>query len=381
MSRLYPILILLLLAGPAAATIPDDEPGNNDPATMPAILVGGVDGARSDSGILELGEIEPGEGEEMLGDHDIFRINDLAEGEVLSVSTAPLDDAYFETPETILAIAVAPDRKTGPGESPPIIELIDMIVPPVMSTFPIANEDPGEGEKFRGSGSLIRFLVPADGDYLVVVSGAGDLGFDRDHVETGRYLLVVSISSSLATSADDDDEPANDSIDTATQWIDVTESPRPLGAMEVSGILALELDDDDWGRVDGVREGEVLTAFTSPLREELPGDDLDFYLPNTLIGIYSRNGEDPEELLATNDDSENDDYLFGFGSLVRFRAPADGTYYVKVSPSPSIDVEGFPEEAEGRYLLSVAVPEPTGGALHAAALGVLLVLAARRRAA
>jgi hypothetical protein len=298
----------------------------------------------ADSGVLE---IEP-------GDVDYVGVESLLAGDSITAVTTPLEDEFFEVPDTILGIF----------DSEGVLL--------ALGSFGIVNED----GTIRGLGSLLRFVVPESGDYFVGVSGFGDSGvgndtFNGDHGETGSYVLTVYYADPASEQAASwDDESDNDTIGGASFELDASE----LAADEVvadAGTLDLEVGDLDFLGLTGLLADDVITAVTTPL------EDADFDTPDTLLGLFDSKGM----LLAENDDTINDDDDFvSGGSLIKFLVPSAGDYYVGVTGTGDDDFDGSHSE-EGRYVLSlsIAAPEPASVLLQATAGLALALLAARRR--
>ena len=163
MRTLLLALLTLLFAAPALAVLPDDEPANNDTSTAALNLARAGD-LVADSGALAIAP----------GDVDYIGVGSLQAGDSITAVTTPLEDEFFEVPDTILGVF----DSTG--------TLL------VLGSFGIPNED-GTG---RGLGSLLRFSVPENGDYYIGCqrlcdSGIGEDTFNGDHGETGSYVLTV----------------------------------------------------------------------------------------------------------------------------------------------------------------------------------------------
>lgn len=115
-----------------------------------------------------------------------------------------------------------------------------------------------------------------------------------------------------------------------------------LGGPKI-GTGVLTAADVDYYAVD-MKHGDILAAVTTPC-EGFP-DDLD--TPDTILAVIGTNGA---TVLLSNDDAGNDQIGDGRGSAVRYRATADGRYFLRVS--------GFAGLASGRYALTAAlIPAP-----------------------
>jgi hypothetical protein len=161
-------LMVLLLAAPAGAVITEQEPANDAVATAPFVIV-------------KFGSVTTSGGELGLtaGDIDFLGIPALAVGDIVTMSTTPLDNSNFEDPDTIMG-------------------LFDSAIAP--STLILCRNDdaPNNGGEFApGLGSLCRFQITAPGNYYVGVTGFDDAGvpFDGNHTENGDYVVSITIIS------------------------------------------------------------------------------------------------------------------------------------------------------------------------------------------
>jgi len=147
-SRILAALMLLMLAAPAGAILTDVEPANDSVTTAPLqfIKTGPV---TIDGGELVL----------VAGDIDFVGIAALSTGDVVTVTTTPLDDADLEIPDTI--VGLFDSSTTDPTH---------MILCRGDDT---ANNDliTGPGGAPIGFGSLCRFGITAPGNYYVGVTG------------------------------------------------------------------------------------------------------------------------------------------------------------------------------------------------------------------
>ena len=147
-SRIFAALMLLMLAAPADAILTDAEPANDSVATAPLQIV-------------KTGPITTDGGELVLvaGDIDFVGIAALSTGDVVTVTTTPLDDADLGVPDTIVGLfdssAVDPTHMIlCRGDDTENNELIT-----------------GPGRAPIGYGSLCRFGITAPGNYYVGVTG------------------------------------------------------------------------------------------------------------------------------------------------------------------------------------------------------------------
>ena len=300
-----PALVLCALAGLAgvAAAI-DTEPTNNtfaggDPI---ALLVGGsgVNGAELTAGGADL---------------DHFLIN-LDQGEILVTVTSPLD-VPFNVPDTVLG-----------GFDPSGL---------LLGT----NDDAGANNSgLAERGSCVRMLATFPGLHGVGVTGFPDFTFSAAHTEAGRYFMTLArISATPTLGGDFADSPGNSLVSSAD----------PLGLSGVDAVSAVcELDaagaDLDYYSVS-MAAGDILTVATTPL---VPFGNA----PDTVAGIFDSTGLS----IITNDDAGTDlgSGLAVRGSVLRFVAPAPGTYYVGVSGFPDFSFTGAHTEA-GLYHLVVSL--------------------------
>lgn len=133
-----------------------------------------------------------GIGELLAADVDFYRL-DLREGQFLSAMTAPLGEMphSFRSPDTVLGLfdetgtpLIVGDDAGDHSESP--------IHPFLTSDSPYATDEDGFPELY---GSGIRALIPADGTYYVGVTGYQDDDFAGNHIEVGRYALLIGIAA------------------------------------------------------------------------------------------------------------------------------------------------------------------------------------------
>jgi hypothetical protein len=148
-SGIFAALLASMLAAPAGATITDVEPANDTVATAPIQVVKSGGPVTIDAGELVL----------VAGDIDFVGIAGLSAGDVITVTTTPLDDADLEVPDTV--VGVFDSSTTDPTY---------MILCRGQDT---ANNDliTGPAQTPIGYGSLCRFGVTVPGNYYVGVSG------------------------------------------------------------------------------------------------------------------------------------------------------------------------------------------------------------------
>ncbi len=151
-SRIFAALMLLMLAAPAGAVITDVEPTNDTVATAPIqfIKTGGL--VTIDAGELEL----------VAGDIDFVGIAALSPGDVITVTTTPLEDANLEVPDTIVGVF---DSSTTDPTHMILCRVADA------PNNDLITDGGGPSATIIGRGSLCRFRVTAPGDYYVGVTG------------------------------------------------------------------------------------------------------------------------------------------------------------------------------------------------------------------
>jgi len=150
-SRILAALMVLMLAAPAGAVITDVEPVNDSVATAPIQF--------SKTGNLT---IDAGELELVAGDIDFVGIAALSPGDVVTVTTTPLEDANLEVPDTILGLFDS--SATDPTHM--ILCRVDDA-----PNNDLITEGGGPSLRILGRGSLCRFEITAPGDYYVGVTG------------------------------------------------------------------------------------------------------------------------------------------------------------------------------------------------------------------
>jgi hypothetical protein len=120
------------------------------------------------------------------GDVDFYQLT-LSAGQVLSAMTAPLNflPSSFSTPDTLVGLfdsdgklVVVNDDAGDTGFS----ELDENL----------GSDNPTVPEAIFGS--AIRALIPEDGVYYLGVTGFQDDAFVGDHVEFGRYALLIGVA-------------------------------------------------------------------------------------------------------------------------------------------------------------------------------------------
>ena len=110
----------------------------------------------------------------MVGDTDYLGIGGLLAGDIVTMSTTPLNDPPdLESPDTIVGLF----DSTGT----------------MLCVFDDAFNNQLD-EFLMGYGSLCRFEVPADGNYFVGITGFSAAPFDGAHFEEGLYALTLTIT-------------------------------------------------------------------------------------------------------------------------------------------------------------------------------------------
>ncbi len=144
-------LMVLMLAAPAGAVLTDVEPANGTVATAPIQFI-------------KTGKVTIDAGELVLvaGDIDFIGMADLSLGDIVSVTTTPLDDAGLEVPDTIVGLF---DSSATEPTHMILCRVDDAPNNDLITT--------GGGPSLRiiGRGSLCRFTITAPGDYYVGVTG------------------------------------------------------------------------------------------------------------------------------------------------------------------------------------------------------------------
>ena len=158
------LLLTLLAARPAVSTLTDDEPSNNSIGTA-AVQIVPTAAVTTDGGEFLL----------FFDDIDYVGIGNLSSGDIVTVSTTPLDDVLFEDPDTFIGLFTSGGSRV------------------------CENDDTNNNQLWMppaaGLGSLCRFVIDSAGTWFVGVTGASDPPFESLHFETGSYELHVSINA------------------------------------------------------------------------------------------------------------------------------------------------------------------------------------------
>ncbi len=240
-------------------------------------------------------------------DVDNFSIA-LDSGDVMTVITAPIQNlpVDFFVPDTSVSIHDS------------------------VGTELVVNADAGSdygrtGVAAQVHGAVVRFRAAAAGTYYVRVFADG---FN----ESGLYVATVSLHKGGSTQFAES-EP-NGTLMQA-RFIDLATSGPMLGAASISPAN----DVDVYGLE--LRGGDSVLAVVTP-NQNLPTD---FSTPDTIMDVLDSSGA----VLLTNDDSGDESPttgVLGTGSAVRFRAPGDGNYFLRV--------RGFNNVVTGTYLLTLS---------------------------
>ncbi len=182
------------------------------------------------------------------------------------------------------------------------------------------------GNVDNSGGSVARVRPAAGGSQRIRI----------DSLQTGDYGLLVSVYT--GTDVDfEEQEPNNGAAFALVLGVSVG------GPMIGTGTLTA--GDGDMYAVD-MKRGQTLAAVTTPV-ENFPNE---FSTPDTVLEVYATNGG---TMLCSSDDAGNDQTLDTRGSAVRYRAPADGRYFVRV--------RGFNSATVGKYALTVGLFAPPAG--------------------
>jgi hypothetical protein len=152
---LFAILMILLAHTPAgASSLVDDEDAND------SIDTAGIQIPRERDPSAYVGEFNLGP-----NDVDFVGLGPLVEGDVITAISTPLEDGFFNFPDTAFGVFDAAG---------------DLL---------LFNDDAGN----EGFGSGLRFRVEEDGAHFLGVTGWEDEGFMGFHEEEGDYALTISV--------------------------------------------------------------------------------------------------------------------------------------------------------------------------------------------
>jgi hypothetical protein len=213
MMRAWLLAVLMLVwvaPRPAGAVLTDDEPSNNDIGTA-AVQIVPTAAVTTDGGELTLTAASSPSAFD--GDTDYLGIGSLAVGDIVTVSTTPLDDVLFKDPDTMIGLFTSGGSMECEGDDSINNELV---------MFP------------GGKGSLCRFTIDSAGTWYVGVTGYSDDPFNGAHYASGEYELHVTINALVP--------PIATPTATPTPMATPTPTPTPEPGMLLqlaSGLLGL----------------------------------------------------------------------------------------------------------------------------------------------
>jgi hypothetical protein len=203
MRRLLAATVLLaaLTPRPASSVLTDDEPANDSMGTAATQIVPTA-AVTTDGGEFTLTFV-PGPGND--DDIDYVGIGSLADGDIVTVSTTPLDDDDMFDPDTLIGLFNGSQSYKCEGDDSINNELM------------VAD----------GKGSLCRFEIDSAGTWFVGVTGASCLmsPFDGSHCSAGAYQLVVTINALVPPSSTATPTPT--ATPTAMPTATPTDMPTP----------------------------------------------------------------------------------------------------------------------------------------------------------
>jgi len=194
---LHAVLMLILVAArPAGAVLTDEEPSNNTIGTA-AIQIVPTAAVTTDGGQFTLAPAN---------DIDYLGIGSLAVGDIVTVSTTPLDDVLFKDPDTMIGLFTSGESRKCDGDDSVNNELVNF---------------PG------GKGSLCRFTIDSAGTWYVGVTGWTDPPFNGNHFESGVYELHVTINALVPPNPTPTPTPTASPTATPTPTPTATPTPTP----------------------------------------------------------------------------------------------------------------------------------------------------------
>lgn len=182
------------------------------------------------------------------------------------------------------------------------------------------------GSTPNSGGSVARARPAAGGNQKVRIASG----------ESGSYAVLVSVYTGDGEDFEEQ-EPNNGPAFALALGLGLG------GPMIGTGTLAA--GDVDYYSVD-MKKGEILGAVTTPV-ENFP-NSMD--VPDTVMDVIGTNGA---TVLVTNDDAGLDQTGTARGSAVRYRAVADGRYFLRV--------RGFNASTAGKYALTAVLLAPPPG--------------------
>jgi hypothetical protein len=201
------LFLALVAARPAASVLTDDEPSNNSIGAA-AVQIVPTAAVTTDGGEFRL----------VYDDIDYVGIGNLASGDIVTVSTTPLDNSTFTDPDTLIGLFTSGGSKECENDD---------------ATNNVLWNPPN-----TGFGSLCRFVIDSAGTWYVGVTGPSDPPFNGVHFQHGVYELHVTINALVPP----DPTPTPTPIPTATPTATPTPEPGLLIQL-ASGLLGLAMLD------------------------------------------------------------------------------------------------------------------------------------------
>lgn len=222
------------------------------------------------------------------------------------------------------------------------------------------DDDGGASNGSFDLASAIRMLAPAQGTFSLRLTGYDDFGFSGLHSESGPFAMTFGTVPASA-GGDFADSAGNNG----------PASADPLGISGGQAAIARNSFDTAGGDVDFysvfLHAGETLNAMTAAL------EDPNFLDPDTILGVFDTDGTTQ---LVANDDAgthdPDDGDLSDYSSVLRFVAPADGTYYLAVTGFSDFDFVGNHSQVGDYGLMVSIVPEPASLALLLVGAGAVV---------
>jgi hypothetical protein len=141
----------------------DDEPSNDSIGTA-AVQIVPTAAVTTGGGLFTL----------VWDDLDYLGIGNLSVGDIVVVSTTPLDDVALLDPDTFIGLFTSGGSRECANDD-------------------VLNNEVGDFQ--TGFGSLCRFVIDSAGTWYVGVTGVNDPLFDGTHFENGVYELHVTINA------------------------------------------------------------------------------------------------------------------------------------------------------------------------------------------
>jgi hypothetical protein len=197
------LFLALVVARPAASVLTDDEPSNDFIETA-AVQIVPTAAVTTDGGEFTL----------VFGDIDYLGIGNLVVGDIVTVSTTPLDDLKFEDPDTLIGLFTSGGSRACENED-------------------TLNNELGSPAS-AGFGSLCRFVIDSAGTWFVGVTGSGDPPFDGVHFHDGVYELHVTINALVPPNPTPTPTPTATPMVTPTATPTATPTPTPTATPTVT---------------------------------------------------------------------------------------------------------------------------------------------------